>query len=31
VTADRLSEIAAGWSAGTTVEWRPTGDVPTLR
>jgi endonuclease/exonuclease/phosphatase family metal-dependent hydrolase/2'-5' RNA ligase/uncharacterized protein (UPF0248 family) len=31
VTADRLAEIAAGWSAGTTVEWRPTGDVPTLR
>ena len=31
VTADRLAAIAAGWSAGATVEWRPNGDVPTLR
>ncbi|GAA3436384.1 RNA repair domain-containing protein [Kutzneria kofuensis] len=31
VTADRLAEIAAGWSAGATVEWLPNGGVPTLR
>jgi endonuclease/exonuclease/phosphatase family metal-dependent hydrolase/2'-5' RNA ligase/uncharacterized protein (UPF0248 family) len=31
VTADRLAELTAGWSARATVEWRPNGDVPTLR
>jgi poly(A) polymerase len=31
VTAGRLAELAADWSARATVEWRPGGDVPTLR
>jgi hypothetical protein len=31
VTAERLAEIAAGWSAGARVEWLPNGGVPTLR
>jgi hypothetical protein len=30
VTADRLAQIAAGWSGGATVEWRRNGEVPTL-
>ncbi|MFC0543544.1 RNA repair domain-containing protein [Kutzneria chonburiensis] len=31
VTADGLTALASAWSARTTVEWRPSGDVPTLR
>jgi len=30
VTADRLTSLAAGWRARATVEWRPSGGVPTL-